>query len=74
VIKLVGVNNKSAKTDAILLTNLVKVWGSVAGATITDGYSSPITVINPSLGTSFVVVDGVLWQEGGDVVLYQNLP
>ncbi|MCX6345190.1 MAG: putative Ig domain-containing protein, partial [Armatimonadetes bacterium] len=73
-IKTVGVNNKSAKTDAKLLTNLVRVWGLVSGATITDGYIAPITVINPALGAGVIVVSGVLWREGGDVVLYQNLP
>ncbi|MCX6344042.1 MAG: S8 family serine peptidase [Armatimonadetes bacterium] len=74
VIKAVGANNKTAKTDAKLRTNLVKVWGLVAGATIDDGYGAPITVINPALGAGVVAVSGILWREGGDVVLYQNLP
>lgn len=46
-IKTVGVNNKAAKTDAKLLTNLVKVWGLVGAGTdytIDDGYNDPITV------------------------------
>ncbi|MCX6345079.1 MAG: hypothetical protein NT018_08390 [Armatimonadetes bacterium] len=74
VIKAVGANNKSAKTDAKLLTNRVRVWGLVSGAAITDGYSAPITVITPPSGTGVVVINGVLWKLGGDVVLYQDLP
>jgi hypothetical protein len=74
VIKLVGTNNKAAKTDAKLRTNKVRLWGNVSGSTITDGYTSPITVVGGTLGTGVVVLDGVLWQEGGSVVLYQNLP
>ncbi|MCX6344165.1 MAG: metallophosphoesterase [Armatimonadetes bacterium] len=76
-IKTVGVSNKSAKTDAKLQTNLVKVWGLVgAGAdyTINDGYNDPITV-KKGVATEPVgvaAIRGVLWKEAGAAVLYQN--
>jgi len=74
VIKPLGANNKAAKTDAKLWTNTLRVWGNVSGSTIDDGYGNPITVSGGTLGAGVVVVNGVLWQEGGSVVLYQNIP
>ncbi|MCX6345303.1 MAG: hypothetical protein NT018_09565, partial [Armatimonadetes bacterium] len=48
-VKPVGMNNKSALTDANLVGKVVKVWGKVTPVdgtkfTISDGYGTPITV------------------------------
>ena len=77
VIKAVGVNNRSAKTDTNLLTNIVKVWGQVGTGTdytLNDGYADPITVKKgvATQPTGVGAITGVLWKEAGGTVLYQN--
>jgi len=72
-IKPVAMNNKAAKTDAKALTNLVRLWGSAMGGTIDDGYGNPIMVIGGVPGGDFAVFNGVLWNEGGSVVVYRDV-
>ena len=74
-IAAMGMNNRVAKTESKVLTNYVRVWGHASGNTISDGYTDPITVKDPSLGTGLVVINGVLWKDtDGSVVLYQDRP
>lgn len=80
VIAPLGMNNKAALTDAKALTNLVRIWGKVrAGAdyTLDDGYSAPISVTADGLATPApgitVGITGILWKDGGSIVLYQAI-
>ena len=72
-IKPIGMNNRAAKTDTKALTNLVRLWGSVMGGTIDDGYGNPIMVIGEVPGGDLAVFNGVLWKEGGSVVVYRDV-
>lgn len=76
-INAVGMNNRSALTDPLAFTNFVKVWGNVSDGIITDGYSSPITLIGvpPTKASGYQDLTGVLWRHAdGTVALYCDNP
>ncbi|MCX6344295.1 MAG: hypothetical protein NT018_04385 [Armatimonadetes bacterium] len=78
VINPVGVSISFALNYSMLRTKLVKVWGTVGPGvdyTIRNSIFGPALTVKAggaAVPSGFVTRKGVLWREGGKVVLYQN--